>query len=133
MDVVSHFDVEENRFKGPIPHTESYSVLSTTVQTNKYFDGRRSTERLELCARCLLRLLDAVTDGSEFEINPTGTELTFRPGQLVGGSAAKSESGCCCARFARIPESSTTTQKRDPWNFLLSWIPGRRPDGDHVC
>jgi RNA 3'-terminal phosphate cyclase-like protein len=35
-----------------------------------------------------LRLLHAVTDGSEIEINETGTSLTYKPGKLVGGTVS---------------------------------------------
>lgn len=33
-----------------------------------------------------LRLIDRITDGTEIEINETGTTLKFRPGLIVGGS-----------------------------------------------
>jgi RNA 3'-terminal phosphate cyclase-like protein len=32
-----------------------------------------------------LRLLDAITNGTQMEINATGTQLKFRPGTLLGG------------------------------------------------
>lgn len=34
----------------------------------------------------LLKLLDLITNGTQIEINPTGTSLTFIPGILLGGS-----------------------------------------------
>jgi len=39
---------------------------------------------------CFLRLLDAVTDGGDMEINETGTALTFYPGSIVGGTVSHS-------------------------------------------
>ena len=34
---------------------------------------------------CLLKLLEKVTNGSEIQINDTGTMVRFVPGQLIGG------------------------------------------------
>jgi len=33
-----------------------------------------------------VRLLDKITDGSDIQINETGTVLRYRPGQIIGGS-----------------------------------------------
>lgn len=35
---------------------------------------------------CFIRLLDKLCDGSEIEIDATGTNLRYRPGQIIGGA-----------------------------------------------
>lgn len=66
----------------------------------------------------LLKLIDKITNGSTFEVDDTGTVLTFIPGLLIGGQFEHDcglercisyflEVVCCFAPFCKQPIEAT--------------------------
>jgi len=57
----------------------SRSVRISNIRTRDDDPGLQEAEA------GFIRLLDKMTNGSKVEVNETGTQLTFQPGQLLGG------------------------------------------------
>ncbi|OAF66165.1 putative RNA 3'-terminal phosphate cyclase-like protein [Intoshia linei] len=65
-----------------------YKLLLSTVSGKPILINSISKNELsgiQLYEVCLIRLVDKLTNGSEFIISPDGTKLTYKPGLLIGG------------------------------------------------
>ena len=65
-----------------------------------------------------LRLLDAMTNGSNIEINSTGTQLRFRPGILLGGTIQHA-----CPVLEEDDDDGNTNNARSIGWFLEGILP----------
>jgi len=96
------FTAMSNGSQGPLRFTSSKSlahrlVLSTltgrSVQVSQIRPSSPTNPGLAPHEISLLRLLEAVTNGSHIEISYTGTTLLYRPGLIIGSAPGSGASG----------------------------------------
>merc|ERR1712130_389945 len=75
-----------------------------------------------------IRLLDRLTNGSQVEVSDTGSQLTYKPGVLLGG---KIEHQCSLERgigYWLEPILALAPFRKDPLHLVLTGVTNNQQD-----
>jgi len=112
-------------------HLRQRLVLATLTSTPVRITNIRSGEDdpgLQEAEGGFVRLLDRLTNGSQVEVSDTGTQLTYRPGVLLGGRVEHPCSAQRAIGYSLEPILALAPFCKEPLHLTLTGVTNNQQD-----